>query len=166
VYPASTGHPRLWEHLEGLATSANTAIDAIGDAMEGAWSSYSPAWTSTGTAPALGNGSLTGHYKQVGNTVHLRTTLVLGGTSTIGTGVYRISLPVAAKIGSHLTAVCEDNSASGAKWAGVALITAAITTGDNMRIIVTASSAGVSSVAPFTWASGDSLWLAGSYEAN
>src|SRR5882672_3849200 len=35
-----------------------------------AWTAYTPVWGSSGTAPAIGNGSLTGFFIQVGKTVH------------------------------------------------------------------------------------------------
>ena len=62
----------------------------------GAWGSFASAWTSSGTAPALGNGTLVCNYMQVQKLVNFRIALTLGTTSTIGTGAYSLSLPVAA----------------------------------------------------------------------
>lgn len=132
----------------------------------GAWTSYSPTWSSSGTAPALGDGTLTGAYREIGATIHVRIKLTTGASSTYGTGVYSLSLPVAAKIDSLLSAYCIDASASSAKWAGVAQIIATSTGGDNMRIAVTDATSGVGATVPFTWASGDQLMIAGSYEKN
>jgi hypothetical protein len=61
-----------------------------------AYTSYTPAWTSSGTAPALGNGSSIGFYNQIGKQVHVWGRITFGTTSTFGTGSYRLSLPVAA----------------------------------------------------------------------
>jgi hypothetical protein len=58
-----------------------------------AWKTYTPTWTSTGTAPSLGNGTAVGHYMKIGRTVHVAAEVILGSTSTVGTGTYRFSLP-------------------------------------------------------------------------
>jgi hypothetical protein len=58
-----------------------------------AWATYTPSWTSSGTAPALGNGTLVGGYRREGTTLHLRGQLIVGSTSTAGTGDIRMSLP-------------------------------------------------------------------------
>ena len=57
------------------------------------WTTYSPIWTSTGTAPVLGNGSLTGRYVNIGATIVGELRLSLGSSTTRGTGSYRFSLP-------------------------------------------------------------------------
>ena len=165
VYPDSTAHTRIWEHLETLADDVNGLLVTIKAAYEGAWSSYTPAWTSTGTAPALGNGTLTGAYERVGNTVSLRAVLTLGSTSTVGTGTYRLSLPVAPKVGSLLTALFKDASASGARYSGTVEIVAATTTGDNMRIHVGSGTVTVGATVPVVPANGDELYISGTYEA-
>lgn len=78
--------------------------------------SYSPAWTSSGTAPAIGNGSLTGQYLiPSAGVVIVFVHMVLGSTSTVGTGSYRWSLP---SIGTYVsryqggTAGMRDNSST------------------------------------------------------
>lgn len=68
----------------GVVTCSNT------------WTSYTPAWTSTGTAPALGNGTSVGGYIQYGELVSVWGKITFGSTSTFGTGTYRLSLPVTA----------------------------------------------------------------------
>jgi len=60
------------------------------------WSSYAPSWTSTGTNPAIANGSIVGAYATVGQLVVARFAITIGSTTTVGSGVYTISLPVAA----------------------------------------------------------------------
>jgi hypothetical protein len=57
------------------------------------WRSFTPIWTSSGTAPVLGNGTLTGRWRQVGDSAQVEIVLTLGSTSTIGTGLYTLSLP-------------------------------------------------------------------------
>jgi hypothetical protein len=67
-------------------------MNTIGAAPE----TYTPAWTSTGTAPAIGNGTLTGRYWRFNKFVVAQITWVTGSTTTFGTGAYRLSLPIAA----------------------------------------------------------------------
>lgn len=66
------------------------ALHGLTDAM----SSYPVAWTSTGSAPAIGNGYLYGEYARAGKLAYGRISLTLGSTTTIGTGEYRWNLPV------------------------------------------------------------------------
>lgn len=68
-------------------------LNAIG---AGVWTAYTPVWSSTGTAPVLGNGTLSGAYQQVGKKVDFVTRLTAGTTTTFGTLQYRFTLPVAA----------------------------------------------------------------------
>ena len=57
------------------------------------WKTYTPAWESTGTAPAVGNGSIYGVYRRVGESIEVEILLRSGTTSTYGTGNYRFTLP-------------------------------------------------------------------------
>lgn len=59
----------------------------------GDWIGYTPVWTTAGTAPALGNGSLAGRYRLIGRTMFLSIALTIGTTTTTGTGVWAFSLP-------------------------------------------------------------------------
>lgn len=75
-----------------LASDLNTAT------QQSAWTSYTPAWASTGTAPVLGNGTLFGSYSKVGRLVTAKIALSTGSTTTFGTGAYTFSLPLTAAI--------------------------------------------------------------------
>jgi hypothetical protein len=57
---------------------------------------YTPAWTTTGTAPAIGNGTLSGSFSIIGKTCAFRVSWLAGSTTTFGTLNYRFSLPVTA----------------------------------------------------------------------
>ena len=63
------------------------------------WLSYPPTWTSSGTAPVLGNGVLLGTYIVAGKICFLRIILRGGSTTTQGTGNQSISIPLAAQTG-------------------------------------------------------------------
>ena len=61
---------------------------------EGLWGTYTPAWTSDGTQPSIGDGSISGNFcVLVGNMVSVRIIGGMGSTSTYGTGQYFWSLP-------------------------------------------------------------------------
>lgn len=60
----------------------------------GNWATYIPTWESSGTAPALGNGSISGRYVLLGGgTVHGTIVLTMGSTTTFGTGIYLLGAP-------------------------------------------------------------------------
>ena len=147
--------------------AGHAIIAADLDAYENAtavWTPYTPAWTASSVNPALGNGTLTGNYTQVGKLVFLRIVLTIGSTSTFGTGAWSISLPVGAQVSSIIGALAEDSSAS-QRWAGQVRIITTSATGDNMRIVIADASGAVNSTVPFIWATSDSLILSGLYEA-
>ncbi|MEU1559521.1 hypothetical protein ABZ504_03245 [Streptomyces mirabilis] len=86
--------PRTW--VVGEVVSAAIMNQEIRDqfnSMFAAWTAYTPSWTSSGTAPALGNGTILGRYMKFGRTVVCHINLVTGSTSTYGTGAYNFSLP-------------------------------------------------------------------------
>jgi hypothetical protein len=59
----------------------------------GAWTSYTPTFGSAGTAPAVGNGTLSGQYMKVGRSVLVSLVLTVGSTTTFGSGNLNFSLP-------------------------------------------------------------------------
>lgn len=93
--------------VDNLAVGAdNTFLQAAsgettGIKWGGTFSSYAPTWTSSGTAPSLGNGSATGDYIQIGSLVVCFGVVTLGSTSTAGTGTYSFSLPVNASLATE-----------------------------------------------------------------
>lgn len=66
--------------------------------MPSAWTSYTPTWTAATTNPAIGNGSITGQYIQLGPVVWYRGKILMGSTTTYGSGEWRISVPVSADV--------------------------------------------------------------------
>ena len=89
--------PRTWVVGEVVtAALVNQEIRDQFNSMFAAWTAYTPAWTSSGTAPALGNGTLTGRYMKIGRTVVCHINMATGSTSTYGTGNYNWSLPFTA----------------------------------------------------------------------
>jgi hypothetical protein len=123
-------------------------------------------WSSTGTAPAIGNGSIVGGYAQVNKLVDFRILLTAGTTTTWGTGTLGLSLPVAprASVGTWTwKGVAIDTGTASYEWSlqwssGVTAHPLAPNTGTNAL-------AAVSGTFPFTFGSGDTLSVQGRYEA-
>lgn len=142
---------------------AQDEIVAIGTQLLTA-TSYTPAWTNTGTANSIGNGALTGSYIQHGKKVHFRATITWGNTTSSGNGFWLLSLPVTA-----------DSFILGGGCSGLAFDTSAgssypLTCTNNGTTTVFPSAiaspvAAVTATTPFTWATGDSLTIVGWYIA-
>lgn len=132
-------------------------------ALTGRWIGWTPSWTASTSNPALGNGALTGRYRQVGKTVFFNLLLVAGSTTTFGTGFWQFSLPVEAVLGFAAACSLRDVSAL-TNYPAVAdgrpddqptgLLRIGERTGN-----------GVTNLAPFTWAANDTLKISGVYEA-
>jgi hypothetical protein len=54
---------------------------------------WTPAWTASGTAPAIGNSSITGVYTRAGSVITYSIDFTIGSTATVGTGQWYFSLP-------------------------------------------------------------------------
>ncbi|MFI8531809.1 hypothetical protein ACIGMX_16405 [Streptomyces aquilus] len=120
--------PRTW--IVGEVVSAATMNQEIRDqfnSMFAAWTSYTPTWTSTSTAPAIGNGTLTGRYMKIGRTVIVEINLIAGGTTTFGTGNYSFSLPVQSAA-SGIALVGAAQLLGTARWSGTLIISSAANT--------------------------------------
>lgn len=142
-----------------LAGEFIRASDVIADD----WTAYTPSWTAVTSNPALGNGTLTGAYQQVGDIVFIQIVLTTGSTSTYGSGPYLFSLPVTPEIDWAIPGVSFDSSA-GSRFPCVCVITTAAATGNNMRISTdVGAGTSIGSTVPFTWATGDKLSLSGFY---
>jgi len=74
-----------------VAGEVLTAADMNGI---GEWTSYTPVLTATTTNPVLGNGTAVGEYARVQNFIVYRFSITFGSTTTVGSGNYKISLPV------------------------------------------------------------------------
>lgn len=57
------------------------------------WTSYTPTWHSTGSAPSIGNGTITGRYAVVDKICFVEIVVLWGSTTTNGSGAYRWGLP-------------------------------------------------------------------------
>jgi hypothetical protein len=123
---------------------------------------YTPTWAGSGSNPAIGNGSLTGKYIQIGKLVFFEIIQSMGSTTTFGSGVWTWSLPVAAAVsnGGAFPVYCLDLGTAHFIAVGHLTTSAAflITSNDDVASGFTPSS-------PFVWANGDRIHVQGFYFA-
>lgn len=129
------------------------------------WQTYTPTWTSTGTAPAIGNGALLGQYCVQGPSVSFWAVMGAGSTTTFGTGTWKITLPVPmTSVGlvapTGMRSVGFDVSA-GSPYEGLVWRDSASQT--RMIVYTPGSSTQWGPSAPFTWASADQWHIGGTY---
>jgi hypothetical protein len=146
-------------------TSTN-AVERKTDVTSSPWSAYTPVWTAASVNPVIGNGSITGSYYVIGKTCFVRVRVVMGSTTTYGTGAWYISLPVtaASAYGVIMPATMLNN---GITWYsglvnGGRLGNTSITEIQWQNTGGTAD--GISSSIPFVWGSTDEFEFNGSYE--
>ena len=141
-------------------------------ALGGAWTTYTPAWTSSGTQPAVGNGTASGRYIVVGKFAVVEAGVRFGSTSTYGTGAYFLSVPAQAQM--------RDNAATNGKVVGMAFAEdagAAFYPGwasreDAGKVFMSVINASgtyglfnsVSNTVPFTLGNGDGIFMRLMYE--
>lgn len=138
----------------------------IENLFAGAWATYTVTWSSSGTQPAIGNGSQTGRYARIGKTILFSANVTMGTTSTYGTGSYSLSLPFAAAAFSveQLANVRAYDASAGLAYLGQGLIGS----GSSTALIQTTNGGSLlsaTSAVPFTWATSDQMRAFGMYEA-
>ncbi len=140
-----------------LGSDVDTLSDALGGVAD-AWTSYTPTWSSLGTQPALGNGTLTGYYRQTGKWVEVQISLTMGSTTTYGTATYQFLLPVTAVRTNQIGSSALLDSGTADKAGSAYLI-------DTTHVVPLSSSGGVTATVPHTWATSDQIRIHISYEA-
>lgn len=136
-----------------------------------AWTSYTP--TVGGTGWSLGNGSVTGKYVRIGNTVHFAVQMVWGTTTTGGSPASpTFTLPLhansASSAGLLFNAALWDQN--GAMYFGYGHIDSG--TWDKFTLYSTAAGSTYTSIwtvtntIPTTWASNDVFTIHGTYETD
>lgn len=115
---------------------------------------FTPTWSSTGTAPSLGNADVRCEYTRRGMHIRAKYFIKFGSTSTFGTGTYKFSIPV------------NRYTATSTMFVGVALLkdrcgvvqTLFQSSDDSVRPFDSAGNA-MQPTSPVTWASGDVLCM-------
>lgn len=156
--------PRTWVAGEvPSATTFNTHVRDNLKAVGDAWATYTPALTQW----TLGNGTVSGRFLSAGKLTHYSIRLTFGSTTASGgSGILTLSLPVAAEMGSNVTAFPPVG------WASLRDISApaqrqwmAVLNGASTILIADASLTPIQATIPWTWAAGDLLVVNGTYEA-
>jgi len=118
--------------------------------------SYSVTWASSGTQPAIGDGTLSGTYHWSGSEVTATIVLIKGSTTSLGTGTYTFSLPFTAK---HKTVGSAYVFVSGtAHYSGTAIVSAG---GSTVTVYVNNDTFGAA--APALATNGDNLLVSITY---
>lgn len=149
----------------GVSTKLATHSDAL-KALSEAWSTYGSAASFTATSSNPSGGTWTGHYLRVNKLVMFWVRIVQG--STVGSGTYKIALPVApvTNYPAHFDVFITDTSAS-AVYQGVTfgLSGSTVTLAYDGNGTAGTPLGALTNTAPFTMASGDVIEVSGSYEA-
>jgi hypothetical protein len=130
--------------------------------VPGDWTTWSPTLVGLTSGGSIGNATVTARYRRVHDDVDAMCDIIVGSTTSFGTGTTAISLPVAAQatVPSILgPAFLLDTSAS-ARRAGLAIIN----TTSNLLLMMYDGTI-VNPTAPWTWATGDQLRFNIKYEA-
>lgn len=159
--------PRTW--VVGEVVSAAIMNQEIRDQfneMFAAWTTYTPTWSSSGTAPAIGNGTLSGRYMKIGRTVFVNINVIFGSTTTYGTGNYSFTLPAQA-VSSGVAVVGTAHYLGSSRWHGETVISSAANTVGAFFPTSTTSNVQdfMTNSRPETLASGGQLRLSFVYEA-
>jgi hypothetical protein len=122
------------------------------------WTTYTPTWTTTGTQPTLGSGSLIGAYSRNGKTIAVRISLELALNTSGGTGVWNFLLPFMPEPDGANQVLGGYVDPNGTVYAAIGLITSGVQT-----VQPWAGSLQITSTQPQAWSAG-SLALQGVYE--
>lgn len=137
-------------------------VVAVETNLLASWTSYVPVWGNSGTANTAGDSTITGRYYKVGKLVYFTIAFVFGSTSVAGNGVYTFTLPVTSIGGSQPVGTASIIDADAARYTGVAIMLTSTTV---FVLNSDATTGGVSGTVPMTWATGDTVTIAGFYEA-
>lgn len=126
------------------------------------WEAYTPVWTGT-TNPVIGNGSISGAWARAGRIVAYRIAVIMGSTTTYGTGAWEITVPTNSSGAGYPagTATMYDASAGFARYHRHAFLNAA----NKIALAAEGPSTFVANATPFAWANGDALFIEGTYES-
>lgn len=139
----------------------NSLVDGTGTSWS--WSS----WTPTLTGITQGNGTVEARYIQIGKTVHFYFLFTFGSTSGMGSTLFSLPVTAASYISAAKsmigTATFHDTS-TGFQYVGFSRLDTT-TTARGVTFSSSAGTTNISSTVPFTWATGDTLVIQGTYEA-
>lgn len=155
--------PRDWTAGETVsALLLNTHLRDNFKALGDPWTPFSvQEWSSSGTSPAIGNGTLVTVYARAGKLFIYRIVTTMGSTTTYGTGTWQWGLPYYPASGNWTpigNATIYDSSTG-----GVYGRTAVFASTGRVRL-VDASNGWVGPTTPITFATGDVVAIQGMFE--
>ncbi|MFE9432844.1 hypothetical protein [Streptomyces sp. NPDC006640] len=132
----------------------------------GAWVTYTPTWTGSGSNPSLGNGTLVGKYCKLGRQVTVHINLTPGNLTTYGSGNYNFALPFTAA-NNGCSWVLNAHLLGSDRWMGQLIISPAATTAAPFFNLSTTNSRidFMTPTRPETFANGSQLRITGTYES-
>jgi hypothetical protein len=119
---------------------------------------YTVTWGASGTAPVIGNGTLTGRVAVSEGIANCSITLTAGSTTTFGTGQWSFSLPYTTSQNAIGTVYMLDDGLK--YYTGVCR---ALDAASSITCFYNDAASGVQSNIPFTWGSADTLILTITY---
>lgn len=135
-------------------TDSSTGSNVV-DIRVGVPQTYTPSWTAASVNPAIGNGTITGYYVRRGRQVTASVRIVMGSTSTYGTGSWYVSLPVAPSTGvAQQGAARAFDSGTNIRVGVVETLTDGTA---RCQIMFDSDVASADSTKPFTWTTSDEL---------
>jgi hypothetical protein len=124
------------------------------------WTTFTPTLEAVSTNPTIGNGTLSGKYRRVGNTVEVAIRWIFGSTSNAGSGLYSFtSLPFTVD-GAN------DNKIGAAWWNDSGTYYTGVSralTGDD-SIIMYQGNLQADHDSPFVWGTSDEMIVQVTYE--
>lgn len=143
--------------------------DEFNDNLGVNWTDYTPSWSTSGTQPSIGNGTITGRWARVGNLAYVRISLKWGSTTSGGTNAWNFGLP------SGLDGTYDSTFNPWPVWTGTVMMRDVSTSSYHVGFVglnasggttlgLTTSGAFINATSPMTWASTDVLSLCVAYE--
>ena len=147
-----------WVAGQMTSYNLNTQVRDNLNAIGGVWPTYTPTWTASTTAPALGNGTWAAAAALAGKTIIGTATLTMGSTTTFGAGSWEFGLPAPATGGSRTNLGSAWVQIGTTHYVGVARLWTSTT----CRVVLHGT--GDLTTALGTWAAGDSVSINFTYQ--
>lgn len=124
------------------------------------WEQYQPSWYGSISNPAIGNGTITGSFRRLGSVGHMRGVITMGSTTTYGSGLWYVTMPVGWSASGIITNGYQVghlmlNDTGTAVYKGLCYAAAGGTVLNFVHGSTTWTN--VTATSPFTWVSGDFL---------
>lgn len=126
------------------------------------WQTFTPAWTASTTDPTIGNGTITGAWRRVGDSVEILGYILWGSTTTNGSGAHYFGFPsgVVMDTAKLVGATAQNNTLGWATYhnSGVAVLPMSVVWDTTTRVYfnVWQNSAAIAVQGQFSDASGGS----------